>query len=706
MDEGRVNRDEILPLLGPGKKQGAWRMAFCPAHADGQKHNGKGGYSLGLSDDGVLKCFAGCAFKDVLAALRQRAGVRAEPRQRRQERQARPAQESRGDLKVEYDYRDAVTGDLIAVKGRFEKPLAGGKPEKTFRWRLPTGTYEQGLGGKKLSGMPLWGAYELMNAPLDQRVWFAEGEKATEAIRRKGELALCGGWGAGSREADDFGDAFEVLRGRDVILWPDNDVPGREYMAAVRRHIRDIAASVAVVTAPVPPKGDAYEYFQAGGTVEALLSDVVTKTTTDILALDHFRVRVPTEAGVVSFEFEGVSKQGRDMSCELTVRHLAPDAEPEPYSQRINLLSQSARGQMETALRKQFDKDIKWTAVVSAAWAAVRDAFSNQDRGIRMGSAPRVEKTTFHIETLFPEGQPTILFGDGGSNKTYLSYAAGAAIALGSSSFGGLAVRRRCGVLVFDYETGAAQARFRFTRILRGMGIDDQIIEDALNLFHYWPANGVPLADQVEALCRYIDRHDIGFVIIDSGADACGGEPEKAGPTLEYFNALSRVPATTVTICHVTSDSDGSAVTGRPFGSKFWHNRARRTWYVSRVSEEESDELDIGLLCRKVNDGRLAAPLSFRVSFAGDSGPVRFARQDFASVQAFEGERPLYERIRSALGTLGAMTTKALADELSVKDGVIRATLRRYEGTTFIRVAKGSGRGNTTTWGLKAHGLL
>jgi hypothetical protein len=705
VDEGRVNRDEIFPLLGPGKKQGAWRMAFCPVHADGQKHGGKAGYSLGLSDDGVLKCFAGCAFKDVLAALRQRAGVRTETK-RTSEKRTQPS--SRGDLQVEYEYRDAVSGELLAVKGRFEKRIAGQKPEKSFGWRLPKGTYGEGLGGRKLNTMPLWGAYELMNAPVDQRVWFAEGEKATEAIRKKGELAVCGGWGAGQR--DDFGEAFEVLRGRDVILWPDNDVPGREYMAAVRAHLRDIAGSVVVVTAPVPPKGDAFEYFQMGGTVEALLADVVTKTTTDILGLDHFRVRVPTDAGVVSFEFEEVMKQGRDMNCELTVRHLAPDAEPEPYGQRINLLSQSARGQMETALRKQFDKDIKWTTVVSAAWAAVREAFTNQDRGIQIGSAPSMERLRFHIDTLFIDGQPNIVFGDGGSSKTYLCYAAGAHVAMGMQAFAGMQVRRPGGVLVFDYETGAASCRMRFGRILQGMGNDPLIVDELLSVLpiHYWDARGVPLADQIDALCRYVERHDISMVIIDSGADACGGRPQDEGFVLQYFNALSRLPATvtTVTICHVTTDTEGKAVTLRPFGSKFWHNRARRTWYVHRASEEESDEMDVGLQNRKTNDGAKPAPIALRVRFDGDSGPVTFAREEYRQVEAFEGELSVYERISVLLGRVGALGTSALAEQLGVKEPAVRAVLRRYEGRSFMRMQKGGGRGNAAVWGLKGNELL
>src|SRR5690606_31073758 len=68
--ENLVDRREILRLGGPWLKRGDWMFMFCPVHDDGAKHGRKGGQSLGLSPSGVLKCFAGCDFRDVIAALR------------------------------------------------------------------------------------------------------------------------------------------------------------------------------------------------------------------------------------------------------------------------------------------------------------------------------------------------------------------------------------------------------------------------------------------------------------------------------------------------------------------------------------------------------------------------------------------------------------------------------------------------------------
>lgn len=698
--EGQVTRTEILPLLGVVKKQGQWLMAYCPSHDDGAKHGRNGqGMSLALSDAGVLKCMAGCDFKDVMAALRERGGERPPMRQPRNE-----GSRDIGELKVAYEYREPLTGSLLAVKGRFERPNPdGGKPEKSFRWRLPEGTYEKGIrdGGLTIAGMPLWGADEVISAPAGQRVWVAEGESATLAIRARNELAVCGAWGASQR---DFGSAFEVLRGRDVILWPDNDTPGREYMAEVRRHLRDIARSVAVVTAPVPPKGDAVEYFAAGGTVEALLANVVVRPTVDIAGTDHFVVRIPTDAGPVAFDFDRMSKHAADLSAELTVQHLNPAFEVEPYAQRINLLSQSARSQLETALGRQFGKDTNWTTVVSTAYARARQAYLEQDRGIQIGAIGKAETLSFLVETLFPEWQPSIVFGDGSSSKTYCTYAVGAAIALGSAEVFGLAVRRRGGVLIFDYETGDQGARFRMGRVLGGMGIDPVLIDDALASLpiYYWPAAGIPLMDQIDAIERFCERHDILFLIVDSGADACGGEPEKPLAALSYFNALSRLRLTSATICHVTN-VDAESSSQRPFGSRFWHNRARRTWYVKREQEEESDDLDVALLCRKVNDGRKPSPLALAIHFDGVDGPVTFRRQNFRDVVAFESEGKVADRILAFLVQQSAPVTHyEIVQGLGLANDAVKTALYRGRDKQFLQVSSGTGRGVQTRWAALA----
>jgi len=61
----------------------------------------------------------------------------------------------------------------------------------------------------------------------------------------------------------------------------------------------------------------------------------------------------------------------------------------------------------------------------------------------------------------------------------------------------------------------------------------------------------------------------------------------------------------------------------KPFGSVFWHNGARCTWYVQLAKESPDDRvLQIGLYNRKANLGKkVKQPHALDVCFAGNTAP-------------------------------------------------------------------------------------
>jgi AAA domain len=85
-------------------------------------------------------------------------------------------------------------------------------------------------------------------------VWIVEGENKVEALRERGEIALSGDTGATSKWLPDHA---ELLRGLPVILWPDSDTPGEDYIANAAAAIRakDPDADIRVVRPFGPPNG-------------------------------------------------------------------------------------------------------------------------------------------------------------------------------------------------------------------------------------------------------------------------------------------------------------------------------------------------------------------------------------------------------------------------------------------------------------------
>jgi putative DNA primase/helicase len=140
---------------------------------------------------------------------------------------------------------------------------------KDFRQRRPHGdawTWNLGDVRRVLYRLP-----ELLAAKHDTPVFVAEGEKDVDALTRLGLCATTNAGGAG-KWRPEYSDA---LKGRQVVILPDNDDPGRRHAADVARALHGVAAGVKVIELPgLPDKGDVSDWLARGGTTAALLSMV------------------------------------------------------------------------------------------------------------------------------------------------------------------------------------------------------------------------------------------------------------------------------------------------------------------------------------------------------------------------------------------------------------------------------------------------
>lgn len=217
-------------------------LTHCIYHADpGPSMNVKA-----IDGKLLIKCFAGCSQDNLVDALRE-AGIWPDAPDKPF---VAPPQ-----LRItHYPYCNA-NGDLVAVHVR--KDLGNGR--KTMPWQLPNGQTSRN-GDLKSSDLPLYGLPTILERD-DKAVILVEGEKAADAVAAEGLVAATLAGGAGQI---DFGLALEPLRGRVVLLWPDNDEPGRELMKRVAEHLTNIAAKVQWLNVPgLPAKGDAADYFSA-----------------------------------------------------------------------------------------------------------------------------------------------------------------------------------------------------------------------------------------------------------------------------------------------------------------------------------------------------------------------------------------------------------------------------------------------------------
>ena len=260
---------------------------------------------------------------------------------------------------------------------------------------------------------------------------------------------------------------------------------------------------------------------------------------------------------------------------------------------------------------------------------------------------------------------PVMLFGDGGTAKSYLGlYLAGCLARMG--------VR----VLFADWELAGEDHRERLERLF---GSD-------LPPVHYLRCVR-PMVVELDRLRREVEDKGIQYLIADSVAVAASGPPEAAEVASAYFRAVSQLRVGSLHIAHVTKgreDDKEKSAGHKPFGSAFWHNLARATWLVKRAAETADDSrITIGLYNQKANIGPVRRAVGFDVVFEAER--TAFRRVDLAGVSELAGSLPLWQRMKHALAS-GPLTAAALAAELGAPDEDEDARRRRAD--TIARTAR------------------
>jgi hypothetical protein len=246
-----MNYQDIVTALKCGRSNCVCKrtvLCHCPnnvAHKSGDNHP-----SLSVNESGgrvLFRCHAGCQQDAVIAGLK---------RMNLWQVGDAPRRAPGWQLVKSYEYRNE-SGALVAEHGRFDTGNG-----KAFAWRVPGKTWKDGLAGVSIKSLPMYRLNDVLESG-SQQVWLTEGEKAADACHEHGLISACLGGGANQSA---FGNALDPLRDREVILWPDNDEPGRTFMS----RIAELLPQSRYVRPVVEPKGDAWDYFESGGTTNAL----------------------------------------------------------------------------------------------------------------------------------------------------------------------------------------------------------------------------------------------------------------------------------------------------------------------------------------------------------------------------------------------------------------------------------------------------
>lgn len=403
---------------------------------------------------------------------------------------------------------------------------------------------------------------------------------------------------------------------------------------------------------------------------------------------------VMVEFETCRFVFSDLEKSGRELHAEMEVASLLPGTPREPYVQRLNLLSMSARESCRREIEHVLGSPVKgqWTALLARAVSKAQDAFLSVDRSVRSSEIEAPTELTFVVPDLAVDDGISILFGAGSAGKTFLLMKLALAVSRGDSFLGRPTSKRN--VLYIDCETGRKTYGYRMRRICAGEGLG---LDAAVNVFYWW-AGGIPLEDQVDAIKRCCEENEIGFVCLDHIAAACGGDASEQSVASRFQRAVGKIGLPMMALAHITSnDRRNPEAVEKPFGSIFWENNARRTIYVSRQQEEQSPIAELGLYPKKVNDGGWPTSFGAKLTFEDPSGPITVDASDLRANRVLNAMRGPEHTVWDLLTR--PMTVKQIQTETGKSDRWVKDILNGHP-RMFVDIAgnTGGGAGQEKVW--------
>lgn len=401
------------------------------------------------------------------------------------------------------------------------------------------------------------------------------------------------------------------------------------------------------------------------------------------------------EEEIVSVFFSRIRERNGDPRADVAVwygppRGLQLDGPPLLQDQ-VWINAGRERERLAGRIARFVKKQAPWAEWIEVICYAAKTAWERGEAVQQLSAVADTGELSYLIHPLLPDGETTLLYGDGESGKSLLAMFV-AVVAATGVDLPGIELRGApCSVLYLDWETNAGIAARRMNQITAGYGI-------APPSGIYYRRMARALSDDLRIVRAEVDRLGVGLVIIDSVGPACGGSPSKEELIVPFFNAVRSLGRTALLISHISKMEAGIEGTkATPIGSVYSRNLSRQTWLARRAEGvEESDAIYVALFHTKANESKRFRPIGLRIAFTANT--IRVAGVSPGDVPALAEHLPLAARVRSLLSQR-KHTAKELAEQLGVAESTVRGVLVKMPDT--LAVEPGGPR-KPAVWALRA----
>lgn len=354
------------------------------------------------------------------------------------------------------------------------------------------------------------------------------------------------------------------------------------------------------------------------------------------------------------------------------------------HTTRVNLLATPTMHSLSKRLKENSD-DIPWVDVLTYITGKTLEIARRGEPVLRVGKKPETMKVEFQLSPILERNQPTTIYGPGGYAKSYLAVYIASLVQFDHRGIAGW-LPTPGNVLYLDWESSSQDHARRAWAIKQGLGLNTE--ETFLYRFCHQP-----LTADFRNTQRLVTENDINLLIIDSQMAAAGYGPDPSQVSSQFYNALRSLRCTTLTLDHVSKAEWGKMADAHslgPYGSVVKFNRSRSQFEIKKSQTAGEGFLELALIHRKHNEGKLLKPVGIRIDFHsnpdGELEKVAFKTCDISDNPELSKVQTLRDRLVFALEG-GSRTVQELAEALDKPDGTVRTLLNRYRDT-FVNLGK------------------
>ncbi len=420
----------------------------------------------------------------------------------------------------------------------------------------------------------------------------------------------------------------------------------------------------------------------------------------------------PVGAGVSTLIEDGLSIVFADIEAEFELLDFGRDSSDDPtamvtlyrkqaqgrtfvHRARLLLFGSNARPTWVRNLKGRTARwpfDVDWLFALEQVAALAKEYLEVGEPLIDLWTLEPPASTPFLFDPLLPFNEVTLLYGSGGTLKSYLALLLGIAVATGTAVPVWGRPTRTGPILYCDWETNPMTHARRLRAICAGLGIGrsapGQLVYRRMK---------APIHTVSGQLRRLIRENGFVLVVIDSAGMSTGGNVNAPDDVVRTMDAISTLgECTKLLIGHKNKAGDF-------IGNVYWFNQSRAVWEVNAEQVSRTSHR-VAYLNTKQNDDGLADPLALAVDF--ESGRITFEAIDPGTVAAARARLRGIDKLRIAITELvdegAAVTLETAAKRAEIENlASARTYMSQLEKAGVVRRSgEAPGRGRPQTYRL------